>query len=297
MTDEDKIFFNNEPIYLSMVLYQGYHKDSGLTAPSYDALYKDIEIAKELGFNGIRMHQKIEDERFYHIADILGMLIWCEMPSAYDYTENTAEEIKRDFFEVLYQYYNYPSIIAWVPFNESWGVPEVKTNIEQQCLTTLASVNAKRIDSTRLVISNDGWQHTISDIITLHNYSQDAGEFRKLLSNIKDKMKENFFEPEVPFADNFGYFNEPIMISEFAGIGYKNGKEDGWGYGDKVNSSDQFVERLSSLVKVIRDNKDICGFCVTQLTDVYQEINGLLDMDRKPKAEIRKLQKAIRGEL
>ncbi|MBQ2712296.1 MAG: beta galactosidase jelly roll domain-containing protein [Clostridia bacterium] len=291
------IMLNCNPIYLQMVLAQGYYGESGLTAPDEQAFVKDILLAKELGFNGIRMHQKIEDERFYYYADILGMAIWCEMPSAYEYKSETAEKVAAEWMEAVRQNYNHPSVLTWVPINESWGVPRIVTDAQQQAFSLALYYATKAYDARRPVISNDGWEHTVSDIVSLHNYTQSAEELTRFYSQLNEALAGNnrvgYSQLRLPFANGFGYQGEPVVISEFAGIGYKNGAESGWGYGDMVKDSASYVGRLRELVAALKKIDGISGFCVTQLTDVETEINGLTDINRVPKAPIEELKKAI----
>ena len=156
----------------------------------------------------------------------------------------------------------------------------------------------KEFDKTRLVVSNDGWEHCLTDIVTLHNYMQDPDAFKAyLIENILDIVKSNknidTMNEFVPWADGFGYRDQPIMVDEFCGIGFNiTGTNDGWGYGDQVKKNEAFLERYSRLIKAVESSKDIAGWCMTQITDVYQEINGLFTMDRKPKIPIEDIFKA-----
>lgn len=293
------LLINNNPTYLKMILYQGYHATSGLTAPNMDALLKDLLLCKELGLNGIRMHQKIEDERFYYLADILGLYVWCEMPSPYEFKDNTIMNIVTEWMDVVHQMYNHPSIVAWVPINESWGVPRiVMDSTNKELAETLYHVT-KAFDRYRPVISNDGWEQVTSDIVTLHNYAQKDSELTHIYSDmnkfLEGKSFVDYSQTRLPFAEGYFYKGQPVIVSEFAGIGYKNTNQDGWGYGDKVTSDAAYVERLTSLIKAIRAIDEVTGYCITQLTDVECEINGLFDIERKPKADIELLKKAIRG--
>lgn len=293
------LLLNNNPVYLKMVLHQGYYRDGGLSAPTLEDLKKDILLAKELGFNGIRMHQKVEDERFYAYADILGMMIWCEMPSPYEFKDNTIDKLMVEWLDVVKQNYNHPSIVAWVPINESWGVPRIVLDSTNQHLAEALYHVTKAYDKYRPTISNDGWEQVTSDIVTLHNYTQQAEELthfygnNELKSMLNGENRNDYSQTRLPFANGYHYQGQPVVLSEFAGIGYQNGADEGWGYGDKVNNSEAYVNRLTSLVKAVREIDGICGFCITQLSDVEQEINGLLDYDRKPKASMEKLKKAI----
>ena len=291
------LLLNNNPAYLKMVLFQGYRRNSGLSIENEEQLIEDLTLIKKLGFNGVRMHQKIEDERFYYYCDIMGILCWCEMPSPYEFKDETIVNLTREWQEVVGQFYNHPSIVCWVPINESWGVPRVVNDYTNQHLQNALYEITKAYDPIRPVIDNDGWEHTRSDIITFHNYAQSGDElahfYGDLHSLVNDEHKVDFSQSRLAFAKGYKYEGQPIIISEFAGIGYENGNDKGWSYGDKVSSSDNYLNRLDSMIKAIRSIDHVCGFCITQLTDVDSEINGLLDMDRKPKADIEKLKEII----
>ena len=172
--ENSKILLNNKELYLKMILDQGYWADSHLTPPSEEAIIKDIELVKKYGYNGIRKHQKVEDERFLYYCDINGILVWSEMANCYDFNNKSVEYFMDEWIKVVKQNYNHPSIITWVPINESWGIHEVPDNIEQQNFANSIYYITKAFDKTRPVISNDGWEHTISDIITIHDYKQEA---------------------------------------------------------------------------------------------------------------------------
>lgn len=280
---------NYTPSYLKMVLDQGYWKDSHLTPPSEEALLLDIERALAMGFNGIRMHQKIEDERFYYYCDILGIYVWLEMPSFYEFNDEAVYRFTREWMEVIQQHYNHPSIITWVPFNESWGIPNVPINRKQQHFTKSIYYLTKTMDQSRPVITNDGWQHTISDIITLHDYKEYGEALLSCYRPIEELLnhqKTKGLPPRLPFASNYRYHGQPIMLTEYGGIAFEKNKDEGWGYGQMVKDEQDFIQRLKSLTDAIQSLPFCSGYCVTQLTDVQQEMNGLLDEDRNPKVPL-----------
>ncbi len=295
--EDQHLKLNLNPIYLRLTLEQGYWRDSGLTSPSEEDLLKQLILIKELGFNGVRMHQKIEDERFYYYADMLGLLVWCELPSGYEYRDTSIESTTKEWMEVVKQNYNHPSIIVWVPVNESWGVNQLTSNKCQAHFTEALYYLTKAYDSMRPVISNDGWEHTTSDIITLHNYTQNPDELKKFYKDItaifSGAANGEYSQTRISFVEGYHYNGQPIIIDEFAGIGFQNNNDEGWGYGDKVQSQNAYITRLHSLIKSIVEMEYITGFCVTQTTDVYQEINGLLDFDRVEKVDKELLRKAI----
>ena len=279
--DGQNILLNGMLLYQKLILAQGYWKESHLTAPSEEALIKDIDSVRKLGYNGLRMHQKNEDERFLYWCDVKGMLVWCEAPAAYLFTDYAAEEFVKEWLEQVRQVYNHPCIITWTPINESWGVNKVQTNLRQQHFTQAVYHATKMIDPYRPVIVNDGWVHTVSDIITLHDYEVSGDRFaqryadqQKILSN------DTYFNNNYPaFAEGFSYQGQPVLISEFGGIAM-NDEQEGWGYGGKVNGKEAFLRRFDDIVTAVKEIPYVCGYCYTQLTDVQQEINGLMDIDR-----------------
>ncbi|MBP5250223.1 MAG: glycoside hydrolase family 2 [Lachnospiraceae bacterium] len=288
---DGKIIFNNCPFYAKLILDQGYWKRSGITAPSEEAIMDDIRLSKEMGFNGCRKHQKNEDERFYYYADIMGYTVWCELPSNHWFTDASTRELTREWMDIIAQNYSHPSLVTWVIFNESWGVRSINTNEKQQNLATGLYYLTKSFDSMRPVVSNDGWLHTKSDILTLHHYEQDA---EKLYFFYDDRKKltegDNCNNQLAPFAEGWHYEGQPIILSEFGGTHYAN--TEGWGYGSAVKTDEEFLARFGSLVNTVK-KMNISGFCYTQLTDVQQEVNGLLREDRTPKVPTEEIAKRL----
>lgn len=295
------ILLNNKKLFMRLALEQGYYIDGIYTFKDEQEMLDEIKWIKDLGFNGIRMHQKVEDERFYYLCDKEGLIVFCEMPSPYDFDDSTILNMKREWNEVIRQFYNHPAILVWTPINESWGVPEISTNVAQQEFAKDIYHLTKYYDKTRLVISNDGWEHCVGDIITIHNYAQDPKVFKDLCDNLLDIVTENGridqMNTRVSFAKGYSYSGQPILIDEFCGIGYdvKNTK-DGWGYGSSTKSEQEFVNRYAAIVDAAQHCKHIAGWCMTQLTDVYIEVNGLLTMERKPKADPELLAKINKGQ-
>ncbi len=291
------IFLNNNPLFMRLCLEQGYYKEGIYTFKDMGELIKEISIIKESGFNGLRMHQKVEDQRFYYACDLVGLIVWSEMPSPYDFDDDTRVNTINEWKEVLAQHYNHPSIFVWTPVNESWGVPGIRHNKEQHDFLVELYDLTKEFDNTRLVVSNDGWEHCKTDIVTLHNYIQDPEEFKRdftdsvmdIILNNKQIDKLGTF---VPFADGFKYEGQPIMVDEFCGIGFNvQNVDDGWGYGDKVQNINSFLNRYKGLVEAATKNKLFAGWCMTQITDVYQEVNGLYTIDRINKFPVEEIAK------
>lgn len=286
--------------YFRMVLAQGYYPESGLTPKNDEELLRDVLLIKEMGFNGVRMHQKIEDERFYYFCDMAGLFCWLEMPAIYAFTSGSACELMREWTEIVLQYKGYLSIMAYVPINESWGVLQTSENEQMQQLTAGLYSITKALDPTRLVISNDGWEHTRSDIVTLHNYAPAGQELALAYGDLPAFLRGELtgdLHTRAPFADGWKYEGQPVIISEYGGIAYRTEEAKDWGYGNAASSERELLERMRDLTSAIVDVAGCQGYCYTQFTDVMQEKNGLLTEDRKPKAdpaEIRKINSVMR---
>ena len=285
--DGSNILLNGRPLYQRLILDQGYWGVSHLTPPSEEALIEDIDKIHALGYNGLRKHQKTEDERFLYWCDVKGMLVWSEVPAAYQYSDYAVCEFTREWMEIVKQNYNHPCIITWTPFNESWGISRVETKRMEQHFTEAIYHLTKSIDKYRPVIVNDGWEHTVSDIITLHDYE----EIGEILKERYIEYQEDIMTTEVyhsnhksAFANGYEYKGQPIIISEYGGIAFNN-DDSGWGYGNKVNTKEEFIRRFDCITTAVKEIPYVCGFCYTQVSDVQQEINGLMDIERNFKVE------------
>ncbi|MDR2102604.1 MAG: glycoside hydrolase family 2 [Treponema sp.] len=282
-----RITLNNHPLYQRLILDQGYWKDSGITPPDEKALIADIDLVMEAGYNGVRKHQKIEDERFLYWADVKGLLVWSEAAAAYEFTDAAVSGFTREWIEIIRQNYNHPSIITWTPFNESWGLSQIKTDPAQQHFTQAIYHLTKSYDPYRPVICNDGWEHTVSDIITLHDYEERGEDFRERYGKHLEEILQNLIchnKSKSAFAGQFSYRGQPIIISEFGGIAFNN-RGSGWGYGNKVDSPEEYIRRFDSITTAIKQLDAVSGFCYTQVTDVQQEVNGIMDMERNFKVD------------
>lgn len=284
--ENGKFMLNNRPYFQKLVLDQGYFPQGLLTAPSDEDLKSDILLAKQLGFNGARKHQKVEDPRFMYWADKLGYLVWGEMANCVEFGPKAIERLTKEWIEIVNRDYNHPSIIAWVPINESWGVSRIAQDKLQQDHSVAMYYVTKSLDATRLVMSNDGWEHTISDLCTIHNY--ESGE--RLAKAYESVELAITTEPanRMIYAKGYEYRGEPILITEYGGIAYKMDETAGWGY-STVNSSEDLIESYRQVTGALLNSPVVQGFCYTQLTDVEQEINGLLTYNREPKCDLNKI--------
>ncbi len=282
---DGRIYLNGRALYQKLALDQGYWRESLLTPPSENALVQDIIDMADMGFNGVRKHQKVEDERFLYYADILGFIVWAEMPSMYKNTENSRRVFEREWLLAVDQQRNHPCVLVWVPFNESWGIEDVLTDKVVQDFVNNIYYKTKSVDNTRPVITNDGWEHTVSDILTIHHYEQDGNKLHSYFDSV-EKCCADVWQShhKGAFAKGYSYNGQPIIISEFGGTAFVSDTTgENWGYGTGVNDYEEFYSRFASLIEAIDSLPYSCGYCYTQVTDVQQEVNGLLDFDHKSK--------------
>ncbi|WP_295900205.1 glycoside hydrolase family 2 protein [uncultured Bdellovibrio sp.] len=294
----DRFLLNGRPYYLRMVLDQGYWPETFLTPPNSEALRHDIELVKAAGFNGVRKHQKIEDPDFFYWADHLGLVVWEEMPSAYRFTHDSVERIVKEWAEVIDRDLGHPSIILWVPFNESWGVPDLaEKESHQHCVQALYHLT-KTFDPTRPCIGNDGWESTATDLLGIHDYDDQPERLIKKYGsnhNIADILTRYRPGGRVLTVEGYPHGGQPIMITEFGGIAFVDRKgSDTWGY-SAVQSSRELRNKYEKLMEAIHRIEIFCGFCYTQFTDTFQEANGLFRADRTPKFSLNSMARATRG--
>ena len=291
---EGSIWINNDKTYLKMILNQGYYSKKGISGEDEDFVH-DLERTKYIGFNGVRIHQKQESHAFYYICDKLGLYVWSEIPSAYEYSEKMKVEYIRELGRIIDRNYNSPSIIVYVLFNESWGIPKINEEEECQNFVKSAGEYARKLDKNRLIILNDGWyQLDSTDILSLHEYDQDAANFKKEYEDMNYVVSEKTINGYgKALANNNKYQGQPIIISEFGGASLKS--SSGWGYGNKIDNLQKYTTQLKDMFKTIYSLNYLSGFCYTQLCDVEQETNGLFFEDRKAKVPLEELKEIIRG--
>lgn len=295
-----KFLINGNPTYLKMVLDQGYWPDGYLTAPSDEALQTDIGWVKMLGFNGVRKHQKIEDPRWLYWCDRLGMLVWAEMPNARAWSLRAEELLSTEWQRAVRRDYNHPCIIAWVPVNESMGFPGLSQKyvghysyIERMVRVT------RRLDSSRPVVDNDGWEHTdITDICAIHDYTPTA-------KKLKVRYRETLGGGGLPvkvwisdrplFARGSQYRGQPIVLSEVGGFltippdTPEEQRDLLYQFYDSFETPEELLNKYHDLMRGIAALRFLGGYCYTQLTDIEQEVNGLLTYDRRPKVPPEKI--------
>jgi beta-galactosidase/beta-glucuronidase len=291
----DKLVLNGRPYPLRLILDQGYWPDTGLTAPSDEALRRDVELVKSMGFNGVRKHQKIECPGFFYWADTLGLMVWEEMPSAYRFTKSSIERLTTEWVAVLDRDISHPCIIAWMPFNESWGVPDLPDSAAQRHYVQALYHLTKTLDPSRPVIGNDGWESVATDIIGIHDYDNQPSRLAHRYG--ADERIPNLFKRERPGGRMLllgGPADQPLMLTEFGGIAYSSERNRTWGY-TRVETADDLESAYRQLMEAVHSCNILAGFCYTQFTDTFQEANGLLYADRTPKFPLEKIREITRG--
>jgi len=278
---------NGKSVFMRTVLDQGYYPDGIYTAPSDEALKKDILLSMAAGFNGARLHEKVFEERFLYHCDRLGYLVWEEYPNwKLDHKNPLATEIyMNEWQEVIDRDFNSPSIIGWCPFNETWGYKEPE---EKNSLISSIYKLTKRLDKTRPCIDVSGNYHVSAEVYDIHDYDQNPDNVKKRWDEFSKNQKEDdsaggWLKPEKPPFMGQKYKGEPVFVSEYGGIQWG---EKGWGYGNAPKTPEDFVERFEGLTNAFMGNGDICGVCYTQLYDIEQEINGLYTYEREAKFDV-----------
>ena len=307
-TEGNKIYLNNQPYYQRLVLDQGFYPDGIWTAPSDEALNRDIELSMAAGFNGARLHQKVFEERFYYWADKLGYLTWGEAPS-WGLDANNVEAARNFLMEwrnLVVRDINHPSLVTWTPFNEEFWPDETQY---PRFITDVYTLT-KQLDPSRPINGVSGGIHIKTDIWTEHHYEQNPERLREIIYN-DGKMFVRGPEVQARLRGNVG-FNRPVLndpytfptyqgdipyiLDEFGGIKCMEAnpaKDGAWGYGDAAQTKEDFYKRLEGQVRVLIEMSDkVWGYCYTQLTDVEQEQNGIYYYDRGTKYDMERV-KAI----
>ena len=293
-----RLFLNNKPYFHTGLLDQGYYCDGLYTAPSDNAMVYDIQTAKDLGFNMLRKHIKIEPLRFYYHCDRLGMLVWQDMvngggkyktltitsplltgihwkDSRYKLFARKSREGREQYLleleETVRHLYNVVSLGMWVPFNEGWG----------QFDSSEAVKRILSLDNTRTIDHASGWHdQKIGEIKSLHVY------FRAYCFKL-DKL------------------GRAVVLSEFGGYNYRTEShcmsDRDFGY-KRLKTSKQFLDAFERLyyheILPAKEN-GLCATVYTQLTDVEDELNGLMTYDRRvlklPSENVRKINEKLRN--
>ena len=274
--DGMKLMINDRPVFQRLVLDQGFYPDGIYTAPTDEALKGDIELSMAMGFNGARLHEKVFEARFLYHADHLGYLCWGEMANwGLDHSEDCAlADFLNDWIPAVKRDFSAPSIIGWCPFNETW---DQNHRAQRDDVLRMTYRITKAMDPTRPCIDTSGNFHVETDVFDVHDYEQDPEKFASYYHAGAELLYDRFHERQ-SYKPGL-----PVFVSEYGGIWWSDTDKDGWGYGERVKSREEFLARYKGLTDTLLDNPDHCGFCYTQLTDVEQEQNGLYTYNRTPK--------------
>ena len=288
--DGYRFLINGKSVFQRLVLDQGYYPDGVYTAPSEEALIRDIRISQEAGFNGARLHQKVFEPRFLYHCDRMGYLVWGEYGNwGIDYSDISAlPAFLSEWREVLKRDFNHPSIVGWAPLNETWDYDGRKQ--DDRLLISLYE-QTKAYDPTRPCIDTSGAYHVKTDIYDLHDYIQSPEKFGQIFAlPTPEQITGEFRNHHVKSVLHQGDYRhgQPFFVSEYGGIKWdvNSGLSEAWGYGDAPHSIEEFRERYRGLTDILLDNPCMFGFCYTQLYDVEQETNGLYTYDRTPKCDV-----------
>lgn len=285
--ESGELRLNGERLYLRGVLDQGYFPDGWYTPLTDEALRADVELTLAMGFNCARKHQKAEDPRYLHWADRLGLMVWAEMPSGKIFSTELVETLTSEWLDLIKRDRAHPSVVAWVPFNESWGVWHQTTRPEQRAFVDGVVSLTKALDQSRPVIGNDGWEYSSGDLWTLHLYQ--AGE------DLAEKLAELVEHPGASISGEAGGQRRvgalpgsdvnglPILLTECGGVGFGRYSEDDFSYGDLPQDETALEARIRRTAELVSAQQVLQGFVWTQLTDIQQEVNGLLYFNRTPK--------------
>jgi hypothetical protein len=318
-----RIYLNGDPIYLRGVLDQGYYPETIYTPNSLELLEAQAHSAKALGFNCLRIHIKVEDPRYYDVADRLGLLVWTEIPNWVLLTDASAGRARQTFDGMVERDGHHPSIIAWTLVNENWGTDLVR-NVEHRRWLADFYHYTKSVDPTRLIIDNSacgGNAHVASDLEDFHNYRaipDHAHEWDEWVAEFTKRSDWAWF----PDFAHERRADLPLLVSEFGNWGLpdpdairEHGAEPWWfetgfewdggivyphgvkhryeacGLADLFPSYAEFTRHaqehmarsLHYEISTMRLHDAVAGYIVTEFTDVHWECNGLLTMQRQPK--------------
>ena len=295
-----RFFLNNEPIFLRLVLDQGFYPGGVWTAPSDGELKADVERSMAVGFNGARLHQKVFEERFHYWADRLGYLTWGEYCDwGMDFGQPQAvHNQQREWREIVLRDLNHPSIVAWTPYNETAGGARNHFEAHRRALEETYELT-RALDPSRPCHDVSGYVHVRTDIFTVHNYEQDPEKFAETYAGVSPDDPDNtpvrFPELSAP------YVGQPYVVDEYGGTWWKEGvsneqdadRKGSWGYGNRPRTIEEVYDRIEKLTAVLTNHPNIAGFTYTQLTDVEQEQNGIYTYERKLKFDADRLKKAF----
>ncbi|WP_166350697.1 glycoside hydrolase family 2 protein [Phytoactinopolyspora limicola] len=273
----EELYLNGERCYLRGVLDQGYWPDTGLTAPDTPALLHDLQLARDLGFNLVRKHLKLEEPQWLHEADRIGMLVWAEPAGPSRFSPEAAAAFEAQLPAMVERDGNHPSIVIWGLYNEEWGLD---WDIPGSQLRARAAADAyhrmRELDDTRLIVENSGWSHVRTDLVDWHYYEPDLGEWKKAMARLASGEQDTF---PVRLGPGFTV-DKPLYASSDVprrGLPILNSE-----YGEGFTSLER-AWHLRWETQELRRHDRFAGYVYTEFADVEHEAAGLLDAARRPK--------------
>jgi hypothetical protein len=205
----------------------------------------------------------------------LGFLAWGEMPSFRQHSEAAERRFTAEWTEAVRRDRDHPCIVVWSPINESDGLSRDPAAFLDDVYRL-----THELDPTRPVVTNDGWEHTTTDLCTLHDYAT-ADVLRSRYRSVESALDPSF-RARPPYLPGYAYRGEPIVVSEFGGVALAG---SGGTFYSEAEGPARLLEVYQEMIEALMDSGPVQGFCYTQLTDVEQERNGLLTFERKPKID------------
>lgn len=333
---DGKILLNGEELFLRGALDQAFYPDTIYTAPSDEFIQKEIRLAKEMGFNMLRKHIKIEIPRYLYWADRMGLFIWEEPPNYVKWTKQGRDRFTKELVSMVIRDYNHPSILIWSLYNEEWGLEwDLANDKEKQSHVELLYDQIKTLDSSRLICDNSGWTHVRTDINDYHRYFVAPDQVDAWKHDLDEFIVG---DPGKNFVEGRESKSEPIIVSEFGVWGLPSVKKlkeyykgEPWWFinqGDNTHKEDykspltaeenfqnyglnkvfnsfeelavysqkRMFRGIKSIIEEMRKRPAIKGYIVTEFTDIEWETNGWLDYLRNPKEGFESL-KDFNGDL
>jgi beta-galactosidase/beta-glucuronidase len=287
--DANSVLLNGRPYFLRLVLEQGYWPETHLASPSLAALQREAELVKGFGFNGIRMHQTSADPRFLALCDRMGLVVLADAAAAYEFSDVSLSRTTAEVSALVKRDLAHPSVIGWVPFNESWGVPNLPSDPAQRQAVIALNALVKALDPSRLVVGNDGWEYVAGDFVGVHDYTQSSAVLAQRYGSLESAratvmgVRPGGRVVVVPGSEQAARA-VPILLSEFGGLSAHNAP-DAWSAYGAVLSPEALASQVAAMVAPIGEGSGLAGYCYTQLTDTVQEMNGLLTELREPKCD------------
>ncbi len=273
----ERLYLNGERLYIRGVLDQGYWPVSGLTAPDENALVRDLELAASFGYNLVRKHIKLEEPRWLHHADKMGILVWAEPPAPSRYSPEAAVAFEAQLEPMVERDGNHPCIIVWGLYNEEWGLDwDIPGSTARAAAAVRAYDILRQLDDSRPIVENSGWSHVKTDLVDWHYYDEDplawAANLRAMATGTLDHFPVRLGPDFVVAKSLYGSHDHPrdgvpILNSEY-GAGFTS-LERAW--------------HLRWQTQEMRRHDRFAGYVYTELSDVEHELAGIVDADRRGK--------------